>query len=106
MIILELDKVEIDHCLLCGGIWLDEGELELLLEGTSEKDKNSNSYLRELQKKIDFLLHLRLIKKQMKRKGSALFVGKKCTRFYVVWKKRCLLTVVLKTMVYGLIEAN
>jgi len=31
MITLELADVEIDHCTDCGGIWLDAGELELLL---------------------------------------------------------------------------
>lgn len=30
MIILELNRVEIDYCPVCSGIWLDEGELELL----------------------------------------------------------------------------
>lgn len=30
MVVLELQQVEIDHCMLCGGIWLDRGELELL----------------------------------------------------------------------------
>jgi Zn-finger nucleic acid-binding protein len=33
MIAMELDEVEIDHCLACGGIWLDSGELDLLLGG-------------------------------------------------------------------------
>jgi Zn-finger nucleic acid-binding protein len=32
MITLELRDVEIDHCVACGGIWLDGGELELLLD--------------------------------------------------------------------------
>ena len=32
MITLELADVEIDHCVGCGGIWLDGGELELLME--------------------------------------------------------------------------
>ncbi len=36
MIVLELAEVEIDYCPDCGGIWLDSGELELLL-GNSEK---------------------------------------------------------------------
>ena len=36
MITLELEEVEIDHCTGCGGIWLDAGELELLL-GQPEK---------------------------------------------------------------------
>lgn len=39
MITLELDDVEIDHCLDCGGIWLDAGELEMLL-GNSESAKS------------------------------------------------------------------
>ncbi|QQS37237.1 MAG: zf-TFIIB domain-containing protein [Ignavibacteriales bacterium] len=30
LIILELNKVEIDYCTNCSGIWLDAGELELL----------------------------------------------------------------------------
>ncbi len=32
MITLELADVEIDHCVDCGGIWLDAGELELLMD--------------------------------------------------------------------------
>ena len=32
MITLELADVEIDHCFHCGGIWLDGGELELLMD--------------------------------------------------------------------------
>ena len=36
MITLELQEVEIDYCTDCGGIWLDSGELELLL-GEPEK---------------------------------------------------------------------
>jgi Zn-finger nucleic acid-binding protein len=39
MITLELEDVEIDYCTDCGGIWLDTGELELLL-GESEKAKH------------------------------------------------------------------
>ena len=34
MVVLELQEVEIDHCLACGGIWLDAGEIELLLNGS------------------------------------------------------------------------
>jgi Zn-finger nucleic acid-binding protein len=32
MITLELADVEIDHCTNCGGIWLDSGEIEMLLD--------------------------------------------------------------------------
>jgi hypothetical protein len=32
MVTLELADIEIDHCVHCGGIWLDTGELELLMD--------------------------------------------------------------------------
>jgi Zn-finger nucleic acid-binding protein len=32
LVVFELEGVEIDHCLACGGTWLDPGELELLAE--------------------------------------------------------------------------
>lgn len=38
MITLELEEVEIDYCTECNGIWLDSGELELLL-GEPEKTR-------------------------------------------------------------------
>jgi len=38
MITMELWDVEIDYCTGCKGIWLDKGELELLL-GDGEKSK-------------------------------------------------------------------
>lgn len=31
MIAIELKQIEVDHCVACGGVWLDSGELELLL---------------------------------------------------------------------------
>ena len=36
MVVLELDQIEIDHCLHCGGIWLDKGELEEVIKLSSE----------------------------------------------------------------------
>ena len=44
MIVLELDQVEIDHCVSCKGIWLDRGELELILEGAPEKNDVLSSF--------------------------------------------------------------
>lgn len=49
MIVLELDRVEVDHCISCGGIWLDSGELELLLEDAVERDV----FLSDFQKDQD-----------------------------------------------------
>ncbi len=44
MIVLELAGVEIDYCVACGGIWLDAGELEILLESSLEKNKFFSSF--------------------------------------------------------------
>jgi Zn-finger nucleic acid-binding protein len=44
MIVLELDQIEIDYCTECEGIWLDGGELELLLEEASGKEKLLSSF--------------------------------------------------------------
>ncbi len=44
MITLELAEVEIDHCTACGGIWLDAGELELLLGDSEQAKELLNSF--------------------------------------------------------------
>lgn len=68
MITLELEDVEIDYCNECGGIWLDAGELELLLKDATEaqqvlasfeKDKTSSEKKRKCPicfKKMDKIL--------------------------------------------------
>lgn len=47
MIVLELDRVEVDHCISCGGIWLDGGELELLLGDVAERDVFLSDFQRD-----------------------------------------------------------
>ena len=56
MITLELSDVEVDHCVNCDGIWLDAGELELLLNDRQkakelvesfEKDNNPQEEQRQ-----------------------------------------------------------
>jgi len=44
MITLELADIEIDHCVGCGGIWLDKGELELLLANPDEAKNLLSSF--------------------------------------------------------------
>jgi Zn-finger nucleic acid-binding protein len=44
MLVLELQQIEIDYCQSCNGIWLDAGELELLLDDTQEKQKLLDSF--------------------------------------------------------------
>jgi len=45
MIVLELDEVEIDYCTSCQGIWLDAGELELLLEDAAKSREVLQSFI-------------------------------------------------------------
>jgi Zn-finger nucleic acid-binding protein len=44
MITLELQEVEIDYCTDCAGIWLDAGELEMLLDDRERADKLLKSF--------------------------------------------------------------
>ena len=44
MIVLELNDVEIDYCYSCGGIWLDSGELDILLGSAQNRDNLLNSF--------------------------------------------------------------
>jgi len=44
MITLELADVEIDHCLNCGGIWLDTGELERLMDSPLQARRLLDSF--------------------------------------------------------------
>jgi len=39
MIVVEIDQVEIDHCVHCKGAWLDGGELELLLGDAANSEE-------------------------------------------------------------------
>lgn len=44
MITLELNEVEIDYCMRCEGIWLDAGELEMLLGDIKKSQELINSF--------------------------------------------------------------
>lgn len=43
LIVVEIHEIEIDHCVSCGGTWLDAGELELLLESAANRDNLMSS---------------------------------------------------------------
>ena len=44
MITIELNEVEIDYCLACRGIWLDKGELEILLGDSNQASEVLDSF--------------------------------------------------------------
>jgi len=48
-IVLELDEIEIDYCTSCGGIWLDAGELDLLIEDEKEREILLSSFQKDAE---------------------------------------------------------
>ncbi len=44
MVTFELEQVEVDCCLECNGVWLDAGELEMLLGDRSEASRLLDSF--------------------------------------------------------------
>jgi Zn-finger nucleic acid-binding protein len=47
MITLELAEVEIDYCTGCKGVWLDAGELEMLLDDDGKAKKLIHSFAQD-----------------------------------------------------------
>ena len=77
LIVLELDRIEIDHCLSCGGIWLDAGELELLLETEEDRARLKN-----------FLIEADSVKEK---KYSCPICNKKMSKVFVGEEKKILI---------------
>jgi len=44
MIVVEHEKIELDYCLRCSGVWLDSGELELLVNVLRNEGANLSYY--------------------------------------------------------------
>lgn len=77
MLVLELDQIEIDYCASCEGVWLDAGELELLLETEQERKR---------------LLSLFIEDKSVKEKSYACPIcGKKMKKVFVGEEKKILI---------------
>lgn len=47
MITLEMANVEIDYCVSCGGVWLDSGELELLMDAPEKAGQLLRSFRKD-----------------------------------------------------------
>lgn len=89
MIVLELNQVEIDFCLECEGVWLDAGELELLLESSEEKDAVLNSFIVKKdskEKKRKCPICLKKMEKILCKDGKILI--DKCPRNDGIWLDR------------------
>ena len=44
LVVLELEQIEVDYCTSCSGVWLDAGELELLLETDEDRSRLVNLF--------------------------------------------------------------
>ncbi len=103
MIVLELDEVEIDYCTSCEGIWLDRGELEILLKSSSASDDLLNSFQRD-EAATEKARRCPICDKRMEK---ALYEGKgrirldRCRRDHGIWLDKGELRDVLEEASHG-----
>jgi Zn-finger nucleic acid-binding protein len=87
LVILELEQIEVDYCTSCKGIWLDAGELELLLETSEERSRLTNLFI-EADAVKEKSHDCPICRKQMKKfeigeKGK--IVVDKCKKNHGIW---------------------
>jgi Zn-finger nucleic acid-binding protein len=90
MIVLELDEIEIDYCTTCEGIWLDGGELELMLEVASEKEELLSSFREDSsshEKKIRCPICFRKMEKVLVGKENKILLDE-CKKHHGLWFNR------------------
>lgn len=105
MIVLELNNVEIDYCPACGGIWLDSGELELLLNNSQAKTELINSLQKAKGIKENLYRCPICFKKMIKvysGNGNKVLIDK-CTRNHGLWFDKGELENVVK---YGSLDSE
>ncbi len=87
MVILELNQVEVDYCTNCYGIWLDDGELELLMADSEEKMKLLGSFVvdkKNKEKKIKCPICLKKMDKVLCGTENKVTLDK-CKRHHGIW---------------------
>jgi Zn-finger nucleic acid-binding protein len=87
LVVLELEQIEVDYCMNCEGIWLDAGELELLLETEEERTRLINMF-KEAAPEKEKSYNCPICRKQMKKfeigeKGKV--VVDKCKKNHGIW---------------------
>jgi len=88
MITLELADVEIDHCTDCGGIWLDAGELELLLGNPEHAEQLLDSFKIDTdsaEKRRKCPICLKKMQKIIVGQSKPILTLDKCTRGDGLW---------------------
>ena len=88
MITLMLSDVEIDFCTDCNGIWLDAGELELLLDNPEQSKQLLDSFQVDpncSEKPIKCPICLKKMKKIVVGQSTPLLLIDKCTKGDGLW---------------------
>ena len=89
IITLELNQIEVDHCLACGGVWLDPDEMDLLLEGSPGWEEIRRN-IRPDDGGGETVLHCPLCRKKMEKlrvqrdSGAGLRIDR-CRRGHGTW---------------------
>jgi hypothetical protein len=90
MVVLELEEIEIDYCTSCEGIWLDGGELELMLEEASEKEELLSSFRKDSsshENKIHCPICIRKMEKVLVGANSKVIIDR-CKNHHGLWFNR------------------
>ncbi len=87
MLVLEIDQIEIDYCAICGGVWLDSGELELLIDKPGQRDSFFDS-IRTADDCSEPLIRCPLCRKKMQKikvAGQDDIILDKCSKNHGLW---------------------
>ncbi len=87
LIVLELEQIEIDYCTHCSGLWLDAGELELMIETDQEREYLNTLFKEDLKNKEKSyrcpICSKNMIKVSAGNKGEVLI--DKCPKNHGLW---------------------
>lgn len=87
LIILELNEIEIDYCSGCHGIWLDSGELELLLDDSEQKDlllKSFKKYSESSESKLKCPICSKKMEKILVDESEKIIIDE-CPKLHGLW---------------------
>ncbi len=101
MIVLELDCVELDHCVQCGGIWLDSGELEQLFEDKKQAASLINSFKTRVGVKENLRPCPICGKNMEKAAASSSIIIDRCTKHHGLWFDNNELKTILANNFFG-----
>ena len=98
LVILELHSIEIDYCTQCFGIWLDAGELELMIDDETERAKlvQSLAIIRNVKEKK---LRCPVCRKKMEKvkHHQVDIIADKCVKNHGIWFDRGELEEIIKS---------